>query len=152
VIDGEVVALDAAGRPDFNLLQNFRDSSSQIVYYVFDLLVYQDSDLTRLPLKARRGPMLSVLKFRSSRVFASEFFEVSAEIMLQSARELRSHLERMFLHEPTPAGDSSPRSDRPASQATGTSNRTTWLTVAGVGAVAGLITAIAALVSAFRKN
>jgi ATP-dependent DNA ligase len=31
--------------------------------------------------------MFSVLKFRPSRVFASEFFEVSAHIMLQSARE-----------------------------------------------------------------
>ena len=33
VIDGEVVALDVAGRPDFNLLQNFRDAAPQIVYY-----------------------------------------------------------------------------------------------------------------------
>jgi ATP-dependent DNA ligase len=39
VIDGEIVALDVAGRPDFNLLQNFRDAASQIVYYVFDVLV-----------------------------------------------------------------------------------------------------------------
>jgi ATP-dependent DNA ligase len=39
VIDGEIVALDVASRPDFNLLQNFREAASQIVYYAFDLLV-----------------------------------------------------------------------------------------------------------------
>ena len=87
VIDGEVVALDVAGRPDFNLLQNFRDAASQIVYYAFDLLVYQGRDLTRLPLKERRELMFSALKLRSNRIFASEFFEVSAQIMLQSAKE-----------------------------------------------------------------
>jgi DNA ligase D-like protein (predicted ligase) len=87
VIDGEVVALDVAGRPDFNLLQNFRDAASRIVYFAFDLLVYQNRDLTRLPLKERRELMFTALKLRSSRIFASEFFEVSAEIMLRSARE-----------------------------------------------------------------
>ena len=87
VIDGEIVALDFAGRPDFNLLQNFREAASQIVYYAFDLLVYQNRDLTRLPLKERRELMFSALKLRSNRIFASEFFEVSAQIMLQSAKE-----------------------------------------------------------------
>jgi ATP-dependent DNA ligase len=79
--------LDVAGRPDSNLLQNFHDAASQIVYYAFDLLFYQGRDLTRLPLKDRRDLMFSVLKLRTSRVFISEFFEVSAEIMVQSARE-----------------------------------------------------------------
>jgi len=87
VIDGEVVALDGAGRPDFNLLQNFRDAAPQIVYYAFDLLAYHGRDVTHLLLKERRELMLSALKLRSSRVFASEFFEVSAQIILQSARE-----------------------------------------------------------------
>ena len=87
MIDGEVVALDVAGRPDFNLLQNFREAASQIVYYAFDLLLYQGRDLTRLPLKERRELMFFALKLRSNRIFASEFFEVSGSIMLQSAQE-----------------------------------------------------------------
>src|SRR5215467_5606368 len=37
VVDGEVVAMDDRGRPDFNLLQNFRAEASRIHYYVFDL-------------------------------------------------------------------------------------------------------------------
>jgi ATP-dependent DNA ligase len=87
VIDGEIVALDVAGRPNFSLLQNFREAANQIVYYAFDLLVYQSRDLTRLPLKERRELMFSALKLRSNRIFASESFEVSAQIMLQSALE-----------------------------------------------------------------
>ena len=50
VVDGEVVALDETGRPNFNLLQNFRSEASRIHYFIFDLLICQDRDLTRLPL------------------------------------------------------------------------------------------------------
>jgi len=35
VIDGEVVALDDSGRPDFNLLQNFRTEAGRIHYFTF---------------------------------------------------------------------------------------------------------------------
>jgi ATP dependent DNA ligase domain len=51
------------------------------------VLVYQIRDLTRLPLRERRELLFSALKLRSNRGFASEFFEVSAQIMLQSAKE-----------------------------------------------------------------
>jgi bifunctional non-homologous end joining protein LigD len=50
VTDGEVVALDESGRPDFNLLQHYRTQAARIHYFVFDLLVYRNRDLTRLPL------------------------------------------------------------------------------------------------------
>src|SRR5215472_5871304 len=46
VVDGEVVALGESGRPDFNMLQNFRGAASHIHYFVFDLLVYMNRDLT----------------------------------------------------------------------------------------------------------
>src|SRR6267143_6051197 len=42
VVDGEVVAMDERGRPDFNLLQNFRAEASRLQYYVFDLLCWKD--------------------------------------------------------------------------------------------------------------
>ena len=36
VIDGEVVAIDENGRPNFNLLQNFRSTGANIQYFAFD--------------------------------------------------------------------------------------------------------------------
>src|ERR1700760_2320145 len=41
VVDGELVALGSDGRPDFNLLQNFKSAESRIVYYVFDVLMHR---------------------------------------------------------------------------------------------------------------
>jgi DNA ligase D-like protein (predicted ligase) len=55
VIDGEVVALDEAGRPSFNLLQNYGSSTVPIVYYVFDLMVLGARDVMREPLQSRRA-------------------------------------------------------------------------------------------------
>jgi len=46
VVDGELVAIDESGRPDFNLLQNFRAEASRIHYYIFDLLCCEGRDLT----------------------------------------------------------------------------------------------------------
>jgi len=60
VIDGEVVALNESGRPDFNLLQHYRAEASRIHYFVFDLLVYNNRDRTRLSLVERRQIMKSV--------------------------------------------------------------------------------------------
>lgn len=54
VIDGEVVALDAAGRPSFNLLQNYGSSKVQIVYFVFDVMILAGRDLMREARTARR--------------------------------------------------------------------------------------------------
>jgi ATP-dependent DNA ligase len=58
VVDGEVVALDDSGRPDFNLLQNFRAEASRIHYYVFDLLCWGDRDLT-VPVRPTHLPPLN---------------------------------------------------------------------------------------------
>jgi bifunctional non-homologous end joining protein LigD len=86
VVDGEVLALDKSGRPDFNLLQNFRAEASRIHYFVFDLLVYQNRDLTRLPLVERRELIRSLLKFRSPRIRISDSVEASAADMLDAIR------------------------------------------------------------------
>jgi ATP-dependent DNA ligase len=53
VIDGEIVALDEQGKPNFNLLQNFRSAESHIMLYAFDVLVRKGKDLTKTTLKRR---------------------------------------------------------------------------------------------------
>jgi hypothetical protein len=80
IVDGEVLALDGSGRPDFNLLQNFRAEASRIHYFVFDLLVHQNRDLTHLPLSERGELMRSLLKFRSPPKRTGSNFEREGEV------------------------------------------------------------------------
>jgi bifunctional non-homologous end joining protein LigD len=87
VVDGEIVALDESGRPNFNVLQNFRAAASKIHFFIFDLLICQDRDLTRLPLNERRKLMKSFLKLNSPRLRIAEQFEVSANDMLAAVRQ-----------------------------------------------------------------
>ena len=87
VIDGEIVALDESGRPDFNLLQNHRSAAKQISYFLFDLLVLEGRDLISLPLIERRRLMRS-LKFNSPLVRFCEQFDSSGEEMIAAVRQL----------------------------------------------------------------
>jgi bifunctional non-homologous end joining protein LigD len=54
VIDGEVVAFDADGRPSFNVLQNYGSSSAAVVFYGFDVMVLRGRDVMSEPLENRR--------------------------------------------------------------------------------------------------
>jgi DNA ligase D-like protein (predicted ligase) len=87
VVDGEVVALDDSGRPDFHALQHFKASASRIHYFVFDLLVLRGRDLTNMPLTKRRELMKSVLKLPSQGIRVSEQFDIAAENMLSAVRK-----------------------------------------------------------------
>ena len=88
VIDGEVVALDQSGRPDFHGLQHFTAERSRIRYFVFDLLVFKGRDLTSLPLIERRK-LLAGAKLRSSWICISEQFNIAAADMLAAVRQQR---------------------------------------------------------------
>jgi len=87
VVDGEVVALDDDGRPNFNLLQQFRSGASQICYFIFDLLVCNDRDLTKLPLIERHKLLNLLVKLKSERIRISRQFEVTVNDMLVAVRE-----------------------------------------------------------------
>ncbi|SRR5216683_3036991 len=67
VVDGELVAIDDSGRPDFNLLQSFRSEASRIHYYVFDLLCCKGRDITHLPLIERRALLTSVVAINNTK-------------------------------------------------------------------------------------
>jgi len=87
VVDGELVAIDDSGRPDFNLLQNFRAEASRIQYYVFDLLCWGDRDLTRLPLIERRALLKSLVVVRDKRIRTAEYVEAAPTDLLAAVRE-----------------------------------------------------------------
>jgi len=89
VVDGEVVAIDESGRPDFNLLQHFRAESSRIQYYIFDLLFWKDRDLTRLPLIERRALLKSVVLIRDKRIRIADYFDAAPKDLLSAVREQR---------------------------------------------------------------
>jgi len=54
VIDGEVVALDAEGRPSFNMLQNNGSAGAPLHFFIFDLLILKGRDVMGEPLMKRR--------------------------------------------------------------------------------------------------
>ncbi len=86
VIDGELVALGSDGKPNFNLLQNFRSAEAHILYYAFDILIHKGSDLTVLPLSERRQILRSVIT-PAKHVALSEVSNQSASEILRFARD-----------------------------------------------------------------
>ncbi len=62
VIDGEIVAVDEEGRPNFNLLQNFRSAGANVMYFVFDVMMCGGEDLMRRPLSERRSILASMVR------------------------------------------------------------------------------------------
>lgn len=62
VLDGEVVAIDEAGKPHFQLLQNYQKTGAgRLAYYVFDLLYLDGHDLRRLPLLRRKALLQQII-------------------------------------------------------------------------------------------
>lgn len=89
VADGELVAIDDNGRPDFNMLHNSRSESSRIHYYVFDLLCCKGRDLTRLPLIERRALLKSLLAIHDKRTRISDYVEAAPTDLLSAVRKQR---------------------------------------------------------------
>ena len=85
VIDGELVALGSDGKPNFNMLQNFRSAEEHITYYAFDILVHKNHDLTMRPLSERREILRSVIT-PADHVALSEVPNQTAPQMLQFVR------------------------------------------------------------------
>lgn len=56
IFDGEIVVLDKKNISRFQLLQNaiHHEKQKNIIYYLFDLLYYDDYDLTNVPLLKRK--------------------------------------------------------------------------------------------------
>jgi bifunctional non-homologous end joining protein LigD len=90
VVDGELVAIDENGRPNFNLLQNFRAGAGRIQFYVFDLLCLRNRDTTKLPLIERRE-LLKTLSFKDKSIKIVDYVEAQPAELLSAVRE--QHLE-----------------------------------------------------------
>ena len=62
VLDGEIVAVDAKGRPSFQELQNWQSTRLRIVYYVFDITHRAGRDLMSLPIEERKAILNDVAR------------------------------------------------------------------------------------------
>lgn len=61
LLDGEVCALDAAGRTDFSSLGGALSDGGALVYFAFDLLEQDGVDVTALPLVERKARLSALL-------------------------------------------------------------------------------------------
>jgi bifunctional non-homologous end joining protein LigD len=94
LIDGEIVALDHEGAPDFSTLQAAISDgkTDNLVFFAFDLLFAGGEDLRRLPLGERKARLKRLLEARGkgkTRVIRYvEHFESGGDAILQSACKL----------------------------------------------------------------
>ncbi len=83
LLDGEIVALDASGRPSFQMLQQRRVSEGAVVYYAFDLLHADGEDWRPRPLHERKAKLAEILAgsdVRLSEGFAGPPQKLVAEV------------------------------------------------------------------------
>lgn len=87
VIDGEIVAVDASGRPSFNSLQNYGTGQVKLLYYVFDVMILASTDVMNQPLLARRELLKKqVLAKLDEPVRESPQFEASLPDLIHSVK------------------------------------------------------------------
>jgi bifunctional non-homologous end joining protein LigD len=94
LIDGEIVALDHNGAPDFSTLQAAISDgkTNDLIFYAFDLLFAEEMDIRGLPLAERKQRLKELLEARPKSKAKSiryvEHFESGGDAILQSACKL----------------------------------------------------------------
>lgn len=95
IFDGELIALDAGGKPDFQILQEYLESTwkrksatsvkaAPLIYYVFDILYLDGHDLTSLPLTERKNVLKRTLR-PSVGIRLLDYFEGNGEQIFKSS-------------------------------------------------------------------
>jgi bifunctional non-homologous end joining protein LigD len=88
IIDGEIAALDQNGKTSFQLLQSYAiRKHTPLVYYAFDLLRLDGTDLRTQPLFERRNGLAKLLRNAPDNIRFSEELQGSREELLQIARQ-----------------------------------------------------------------
>ena len=86
VVDGELVAFDESGRPNFNAIQN-ASAETNIVFFVFDILFSGWRDVKHLALSERLRLLQSAI-VPSERVQLSEHFSGPVSRFVAAVREM----------------------------------------------------------------
>jgi bifunctional non-homologous end joining protein LigD len=74
ILDGELVALNDEGKPDFDALQK-NNTQNHLVFYTFDILWYKGYSLMKLPLTERKDILSSVIDFNDVIKYSDDFDE-----------------------------------------------------------------------------
>ncbi len=94
IIDGEIVALDSRGAPDFAALQAAlsEQQTDALIFYAFDLLFDGEADFRERPLSARKERLEKLLAGRrtgnGALIRYVEHFETGGDAVLRSACKL----------------------------------------------------------------
>ena len=91
ILDGEAVALDHNGAPDFPALQAAlaEGKTDDLIYFAFDLLFAEGGDLRSLPTQDRKAALKTFLAARpDDHLRYVDHFETAGEAVLQSACKL----------------------------------------------------------------
>jgi bifunctional non-homologous end joining protein LigD len=93
MIDGEIVALDHNGTPDFSMLQAAISDgeTDDLILYALDLLFAEGEDLRGLPLRERKARLKAFLasrKRKQAQIRYVEHFESGGDAVLESACKL----------------------------------------------------------------
>jgi DNA ligase D-like protein (predicted ligase) len=87
VVDGEIVALDEAGKPSFSALQNYGSSKTPLLFYIFDVLVLGGKDVMGETLVKRREILeTKVLPKLSEPIRYSPELQASLKDLIQSVK------------------------------------------------------------------
>ncbi len=95
ILDGEIVALDADGAPDFAALQAAiaDGETGELVFFAFDLLFRGGEDLRGRPLAERKAALRSLLegiaKKQPALIRYVEHFETGVDAVLKSACRMK---------------------------------------------------------------
>lgn len=93
IIDGEIVALNEKGDPDFSALQAALSDgdTDDLIFFAFDLLFAGGEDLRPLPLVERKKRLRAILsrpaRAKSAPLRYVEHFQADGDAVMQSARE-----------------------------------------------------------------
>ena len=87
MIDGEVVALNDHGQPDFSALQAALSDkkTGRLVFFVFDCPFAEGEDIRKQPLRGRKARLEALLSGADERVRFVDHFETGGDAVLSSA-------------------------------------------------------------------
>lgn len=85
LIDGEAVALDKKGKPNFQLLQaSLKGGEADLAFYAFDLLVDQGEDIRKLPNIERKERLAALLKTASAPILYGDHVVGKGEALFEA--------------------------------------------------------------------